>query len=336
MKPDGIQPSRRIAAAAGALLAFGAGFAVRGLAHTAEPDGSFVQRRAGSVRLTNPLLECDVADDVLRNRQLTPLKARIAAAIAQEGRTDVNVAVYFRALNEAIWFSIGEGEKYDPASLTKVPAMIALLKKADREGAERVLERRVRNDLGPDYNQVQTFDLARKLERGREYTVGELIWRMIALSDNNAAALLLRELDPEELQRVYSLLRMQNPGAVEDDEYLSVQTYASFFRILYNSTYLSPDASEWALETLAQSQFKAGLVAGVPPEVRVAHKFGEAGRVGAVQRHDCGIVYYPERPYLLCVMSRGPTYERLDGMIRLVSRLVYEEIDAQHRNVARR
>jgi len=28
-----------------------------------------------------------------------------------------------------------------------------------------------------------------------------------------------------------------------------------------------------------------------------------------VQLHDCGIVYYPETPYLLCVMTKGWNFE---------------------------
>jgi hypothetical protein len=137
--------------------------------------------------------------------------------------------------------------------------------------------------------------------------------------------------DPARLDEVYALLRMQAPRAPGDDQYLSVQTYASFFRILYNATYLGREHSEWALTLLAASTWRDGLVGGVPAGVEVAHKFGEKSdpRDGTVQLHDCGIVYHPANPYLLCVMSSGPDFAVLDDAIVAVSRLVWQEVEAQ-------
>lgn len=56
---------------------------------------------------------------------------------------------------------------------------------------------------------------------------------------------------------------------------LSVKDYASFFRILYNSSYLTKEHSEEILEFLAKAEYVNGLVAGVPSNITVAHKFGE-------------------------------------------------------------
>ena len=114
---------------------------------------------------------------------------------------------------------------------------------------------------------------------------------------------------------------------------MSVQTYESFFRILYNASYITREAYQWALDVLSKSEFKTGLVAGVPPEIKVSHKFGEkAESEDAVQLHDCGIVYYPRHPYLLCVMSKGPNFELLDDVIANISQLTFAEVDHQKRN----
>jgi beta-lactamase class A len=241
------------------------------------------------------------------------------------------VSVYFRELNDGIWFAIGDTEQFVPASLRKLPLMIALLKMAEGPRGQGLLDAQVAFELSRDYNADQNVKPAEPMVPGARYTVAELIRRMITASDNNAFTLLTRVVDPAELDRVYSLLRMQNPRAASDDAFLSVQTYASFFRILFNATYLSREASEWALDLLARSEFRAGLVGGVPPGVVVAHKFGEKSdeTAGVYQLHDCGIVYYPENPYLLCVMSRGPSFASLDEVIRGVSRIVYAEVAAQ-------
>jgi hypothetical protein len=118
---------------------------------------------------------------------------------------------------------------------------------------------------------------------------------------------------------------------VLDDEFLSVQTYESFFRILYNASYLSRNASNWALDILSKSEFETGLIAGVPQTIKVSHKFGEKSdaRDGTVQLHDCGIVYYPNKPYLLCVMTKGPNIQLLDNVIAEISRITFSEVDHQ-------
>lgn len=91
---------------------------------------------------------------------------------------------------------------------------------------------------------------------------------------------------------------------------LTVKEYASFFRILFNSSYLSADNSERALNLLAHTEYHDALPS--PQGVVVAHKFGEAGTENIErQLHDCGIVYLPDHPYLACIMTRGRDAEKL-------------------------
>jgi beta-lactamase class A len=107
------------------------------------------------------------------------------------------------------------------------------------------------------------------------------------------------------------------------------------FRILFNASYLTQAASEQALELLTRSEFRAGLVAGVPAGTVVAHKFGERIDGGVAKLHDCGIVYHPARPYLLCVMTEGDRFEPLASLIAETSRIAYDQVnDARARPTA--
>jgi beta-lactamase class A len=293
----------------------------------------YVERHEGESNYINPLLGCDVAEEVLTDPEIGNIKSKVEPIVksAMEKRLATNVGVYFRELNDGYWFSIGETEKFVPASLRKVPLMIALLKQAERENG--LLDRVVKVDLSNDYTLAQNVKPSQSLEFGKSYTVRDLMFRMIVYSDNNAFTCLTRIVDRNEYANVFSKLRMQNPLASKDDEFLSVQTYASFFRVLYNASYLSREASDAALGILAKSEFKAGLVAGVLPGVEVSHKFGEQSdaREGTIQLHDCGIVYYPKHPYLLCVMSKGTNFEPLDNIIKDISAAIFSEVDAQSR-----
>ena len=84
--------------------------------------------------------------------------------------------------------------------------------------------------------------------------------------------------------------------------------------------------------------FTKGIMGGVPSDMVVAHKFGEntnylnSGIVANHELHDCGIVYYSNHPYLLCVMTRGTDLSALQGAIEDISRTAYKSIDAFYLN----
>jgi beta-lactamase class A len=295
-----------------------------------------IERHSGEMRHINPLLACDIAEEVLRTPEMSNFKGKIENFISnrKDKHSSTKVSVYFRELNNGLWFSIGDAEQFTPASLRKVPLMIALLKQSEIYPEKNLLNQSVKFELSRNYNSNQNIKPSQMLVPGQKYTVIDLIYRMIVYSDNNAFTALSKLVSIPELDNVYTNLRILSPDTTKDDNFQSVQTYESFFRVLYNASYLSKEASDWALDTLSKSEFKAGLVAGVPPSITVSHKFGEHSDVdsGTVQLHDCGIVYYPQNPYLLCVMSRGPNFESLIDVISEVSRIAFTEVDTQHKS----
>jgi hypothetical protein len=47
--------------------------------------------------------------------------------------------------------------------------------------------------------------------------------------------------------------------------------------------------------------------------------------------HDCGIVYYPKHPYLLCVMTQGQDPETLENAIAEISKFTYTQVKNQYK-----
>jgi len=111
-------------------------------------------------------------------------------------------------------------------------------------------------------------------------------------------------------------------------DFISVKGYSAFFRFLYNATYLNKEMSEKALEILSTTNFNTGLPAKLPKGILVSHKFGERGYVGTnlKQLHDCGIIYLAGNPYLLCVMTKGDSFEELANVIADISEMVYKAV----------
>lgn len=169
------------------------------------------------------------------------------------------------------------------------------------------------------------------MQAGKTYTIEKLLEYMIIESDNDATNALHAYLDTVSPEEPLFLISMEELGLLNrerlNDDSLTVQQAASIFRQLYNTSYLCKDLSQKALALLTRTTFRDGLVAGVPPGVAVAHKFGERRTEdGGRQLHDCGIVYHPGGDYLLCIMSRGYDSHILAGVIGELSKLVYDEM----------
>lgn len=292
--------------------------------------------RAGGYQFINPLLDFDSPQSTFV--ELKPFKDKIAAFVNQANSQSDHidfVAVYFRDLNNGPWFGVNEQASFSPASLLKVPLMMAYYKLAESDSG--VLQKKIAvtaADIQPVVPNQQTIAPSVRLEVGKSYSVDELVNQMIIYSDNDASQLLIENIDPKKLVQIYNDFGIELPDAEAAGTQVDVKTYAGFFRILFNASYLSKQTSEKALKLLSQVEFKDGLVAGVPGNVVVAHKFGEREAEGSQQQlHDCGIVYYPNHPYLLCIMTRGNDIHELTKLISDTSRQVYQEVDSQYKGL---
>lgn len=287
-------------------------------------------REQGEYKFINPLLECDIQTDRLGNIYI-PFEEKLKQSIEdlnEKKYQNKEIAIYFRDLNNGPWFGINSSAAFTPASLMKVPLMIAYYKQAESDPT--ILQKKIVLQAS-DNDFSQNIVTGKKLTIGKEYTVEELINFMIINSDNTAMFNLLNNIDQEKLDKVYLDLGITVPNFKTPEDFMSVKEYASFFRILYNAAYLNEYYSEKSLALLSETKFLKGLVAGVPFGTKVSHKFGERKNIDLAtaneQLHECGIIYFPRHPYLLCVMTRGNDFEQMSSFIADVSGLVYKTIN---------
>lgn len=283
-------------------------------------------------RYTNPLLDCEIAADESHFDELKPFKYKIQQLIEQarvERRAD-SVSVYFRDLDNGVSFGVNSSEKFSPASLMKVPVMMGYLKKGETDPG--ILKKTMVYDGDEDWNAAQNIKPSKEIVAGKPYTVDELIFRMIAYSDNNAWSVLFGNIGPDYLDSILAEIHIDYDPEKRED-FMTLKGYSSFFRVLYNATYLSRPMSEKALEYLAHPDFHAGIRAGVPKGIAVASKFGERVSEEAPARkqlHEVGIIYYPGHPYLLGIMTRGTDFGRQATVMKEISRLVCDEVHKHH------
>ncbi len=265
-------------------------------------------------------------------RDFAGLKGKIENLVVQEknNKQAERISVYFQALDEGRWVGIGEDEKYDPASLLKVVVMIAYLKKTESEANFIFTNFTYTEEISKVIGTSDINDAPSQLQVGQKYSVDDLLRRMIVNSDNGAKNLLIANIDNDSLLSVYNALDVPRPNS-SDNYATSPRVYSFLFRILYNATYVSRDLSEAALTLLSGTEFDGGLVAGVPKNTVVSHKFGQhvlidsGGKQTGIELHDCGIIYYAKSPYFLCVMTQGQNLDSLKSAIKDISALTYSE-----------
>jgi beta-lactamase class A len=291
---------------------------------------NIIREVVNDYKFIDPLLAINV-DDQRDFKEFTPFENNVQTLIGQlqkSGKVN-DVGFYFRDFNSGLWVGSGENQSFFPASLLKVPLMIAYYKAAETQPS--LLSQKLTYKGGDDANKLELIKASENLQVGQSYTIDELIRRMIVYSDNNAANLLVLNLDDPTFSEIYKDLGIGLPTNVNDSpDFLSPQQYSLFLRILRNATYLSREDSEKALSLLTQTEFKNGLVAGVPDGTVVAHKFGEyeENSNGQIlhELHDCGIIFAPSHPYLLCIMTRGQNEPDLENDIKSLSSLVYNQV----------
>jgi beta-lactamase class A len=229
--------------------------------------------------------------------------------------------------------------RYHAASTMKVAVLIELARRVDSgqfrwEGLLPVHNafRSIVDSSEYRLDPADDSDSTLYLLEGQSVTVSRLARLMITRSSNLATNLLIERLGPVRVNATAHLL-----GADSIVVLRGVEDGKAFERGLNNTTTArdlarlldaiargraaSAAQCEAMLEMLSAQEFNAGIPAGLPAGVRVAHKTGDITALA----HDAGIVYPPNRgPYVLVVLTRGfPERPEADRLIADLSRLVY-------------
>ncbi len=252
------------------------------------------------------------------------------------------VAVAFHDLQTGDEMLINADERFHAASTMKLPVMMEIFREAERGQLsldERITISNQFTSLadGSRYALSAEDDSEKSLYKrvGETETVGRLLRLMITVSSNLATNNLIERVTPQrvmELMRELGASHVQVLRGVEDNKAyergINNTTTARDLMILFQSLAegraVSPKSSIEMVKVLLEQEFKAGIPAGLPSGVKVAHKTGSFTGTD----HDAGIVYVPGRqPYVLVVLTRGiKEQKRADKLIADISRTIFVEI----------
>ena len=235
----------------------------------------------------------------------------------------ISASVYLREFNQANWTSVNPSDLYSPGSLLKVPELIALYKMNERQPGffDKVIEYKDVNSTKS--NRVINFE-SNHIKPGNNYTVRELIKFMIVYSDNDATMLLNALVDKSVFSKVFSDIGLDEPDYTSSDYKMNVSDYSIFLKELYNGSYLSFKNSEECLHLLSQTEFKDGLISGLPANCITSHKFGEGGPSSEPNFSEAAIVYCGKTPYIITIMTKGTNMKSLPAVSAEISKKVYQ------------
>lgn len=255
----------------------------------------------------------DNPNDVIIN--FTPLRLALGGYVKSQ---EQKIGVYFEYLPSGGSISVNGNQEVRLASLSKVPLAMSIFRKIERGKMSLNDILVVKKEHLDD-----RFGSLWKLGENVRLSVEELIKLCLVESDNTAYNVLYDALTSDEINEVYNALDVRVEGE-GDSQTVSPKTYSSIFRSLYLSSFLSKADSNRILDILTETKFNDKLPAGVPSDVKVSHKIGVFKNLDAARDLfvDCGIVFVPNRPYILCLFDQDID-EHAQERISSVSRSVY-------------
>jgi beta-lactamase class A len=312
--------------------------------NTAITSGSELSKIATSsdtanTKYINPLTSTNIYDN-FNFAELDDFKGLLNDYIskAEKEKSVSDIAIYFRDLNNGLSIGINEKEKFELASLNKIPIMIAAFKK--EEESPGFLNSSIVYNGSPEQRFLALhpeIDMPRTtLEVNKNYTVNQLIEYMIKNSDNESTLQLINTIGLDYLRYVKDALGMLHyKQSEQSSSIISLKSYSTYFRILYNSSFLNQKFSNKALALLSQADFRDGMMAGIPSDIMICHKYGERDSIMPnnnlmiKQLNEVGIVYFPGKPYLLGIMIRGDNKSFMKKILSNISGIVYREVSRQ-------
>jgi len=233
-------------------------------------------------------------NDLLIN--FLPLRQKLRQVIGGYNEKENTFAMYFEYLPTGTSIGIMEKTDFTAASLFKIPIIMAYYHKKERlDMKEDPVVTIQEEDLDRDFGTLWQKGV------GTEINIDEAVRRAIIDSDNTAIKLISKQIEKEDFDAVYAGLDI-DLMLQEDTVVINAKQFSSLLKALYFSSLLNKENSQKILDLMTKTRFHDKLPAGVPASVPVAHKIGTLITENKMFM-DCGIVYVPRRPYLLCMIS---------------------------------
>lgn len=216
--------------------------------------------------------------------------------------------------------SLSANETFFAASLGKLPTLLSLYKAAD--GNEIKLD----DEISMPSSDVQSYGtgVLHTYPVGHTITLRKTAYYLMNKSDNTAWAMLTRYLGVDGIQADLSDIGADNTGywipntTTANDVLLMLQKIA-------DPSFTSASLSKEMLGSMTDTAFEDRIPAGLPQDVRVAHKIGTYENSFS----DAGVAFYEgpdgkEHHYFIVVLTEGAGETNARAAIQEISASAHE------------
>ncbi len=221
--------------------------------------------------------------------------------------------LYVVRLGSGYSYGAHEKEVFTAASLIKLPVMAAMF--AESENGAIDLDKKYTLQAS---DKVSGSGSLYGKPVGYEITYRNILQLMGKQSDNTAFRIARKTVGDETIKSYMQKYGMTHTSLEENET--TPEDIGQFFEGLWNTNIVSTRHRDELLDNLTNTIYEAWLSAGIPSEVRVAHKYGREVHVV----NDAGIVF-ADTPYVVVIMTKGVVDQEADAVFPELSRLVYEE-----------
>ncbi len=218
---------------------------------------------------------------------------------------------YVVRLDNGSNYGVSDNEKFQGASLLKLPLLAILYKEAD-EGKINLDSRYILKN-SDKVKGSGTIDMA---AAGTVYTYRQLAELMANESDRTAYKIIKNILGDTAFNNFLSDQGMINTSLSTGET--TPKDMGLLLQNLYQGKIVSDKSKNEIFGFLSNTIYESWITAGVPKSVKVVHKFGQDTAVMA----DAGIIF-TKSPYVLVIMGNGITQTDADKIFPVVSKDIY-------------
>jgi len=222
---------------------------------------------------------------------------------------------YVIRLNSGFSYGVNENDIFEPASLNKLPVILAMYIEAENgninletvyalKGSDRV------TGSGSLYGKPEGYEL----------TYRDILSYMGKESDNTAANIARNLLGEEKIKQAIDIAGMDNTVVIGEDQKTTPYDIGLFFQKLWEGDIVSKKHRDEILKNLTDTIYEEWLAAGIPLSTDVAHKYGREIHVV----NDAGIIFTDE-PFILVLLSKGVVEREADQVFPELSKAIYRQ-----------
>ncbi|MCX6725973.1 MAG: class A beta-lactamase-related serine hydrolase [Candidatus Shapirobacteria bacterium] len=219
---------------------------------------------------------------------------------------------YVYELKDNNSYGLYQNEVFPSASLMKLPVILCFYQEVEKGNLSLIGEYSLK-----EKDKVSGAGILQGKTVGTTYTYQQLIEYMGQYSDNTAFKVMRGILTDEKIQKTIDKLGMKNTSLVNFET--SPEDIGLFFKELYQGEIISDLHKDSLLKFLTKTAFENWLPAGLPKDIKIAHKIGKD--IGTFS--DGGIVF-TDKPYVIVVMSKDAKETEANEFLPKINGSVWE------------